>query len=256
MNSYYGPQNSHYGQPNTYYAPAPQPQYAPQPMYAPAPVAPQNSGSGMKMAAGALALLAIGIGAFALVLGMKNSETTTTAQSTPSTVFNIPSEINIPSLVDDDSPSTSPVVVNNPAPRVITIPGQAPVQQAPAQQAPVQQAPVQIPANGNDQAKADAQAAADAQAKADAQKKADEEAAAKKKAEDDAGRNKGGKCKARPQTSGPRPPACVQQAEQIRVNARRCSSRATAGSRPGDGRGPGARGQAAAMEAQAAALGG
>ena len=45
MNSYYGPQNSYYGQPNTYDAPAPQPQYAPM------PVAPQNSGSGMKMAA-------------------------------------------------------------------------------------------------------------------------------------------------------------------------------------------------------------
>jgi len=175
MNSNFAPQNSYYGYPNTYYAPAPQPQYAPM------PAAPQNSGSGMKMAACALALLAIGIGAFALMLGMKNSNVeTTSAQSAPSTVFNIPSEINIPSLDTTASPS-APVVVNNPAPRVITIPGQAPVQQAPVQQAPVQQAPVQqAPVTGNgDQAKADAQAAADAQAKADAEAKAKADAETK-----------------------------------------------------------------------------
>ena len=174
MNSYYGPQNSYYGQPNTYYAPAPQPQYAP------LPVAPQSSGSGMKMAAAALALLAIGIGAFALMLGMKNSNVeTTSAQSTPSTVFNIPSEINIPSLGTTSSPS-APVVVNNPAPRVITIPGQAPVQQSPVQQ----QAPVvdQPGANGG-QAIIQAQKDAEAKAAADAAaKKAEEDAAATKAA--------------------------------------------------------------------------
>ena len=105
------------------------------------------------------------------MLGMKNSNVeTTSAQSAPSTVFNIPSEINIPSLDTTASPS-APVVVNNPAPRVITIPGQAPVQQAPVQQAPV---------TGNgDQAKADAQAAADAQAKADAEAKAKADAETK-----------------------------------------------------------------------------
>jgi hypothetical protein len=137
------------------------------------PVAPQNSGSGMKMVAGALALLAIGIGAFAMVLGMKNSETTTAAQSTPSTVFNIPSEINIPSLVDDDSPSTSPVVVNNPAPRVITVPGQAPVQQAPRQQQqPVADEPVIQGGQGVIQAQKDAEEAAAAAKVANANKAA------------------------------------------------------------------------------------
>ena len=44
MNSYYAPQNSHYGYPNVHYAPAPQPQYAPMPV-----AAAQNSGSGMKI---------------------------------------------------------------------------------------------------------------------------------------------------------------------------------------------------------------
>ena len=173
MNSYDGPHNSNYGYPNTYYAQAPQPQYAPM------PVAAQKSDSGMKMAAAALGLLAVGIAAFAIVLGMNKSSTpeNTAAQSTPSTVFNIPSEINIPSL-GSSSPS-APVVVNNPTPRVITVPGQAPVQvpaqQAPAQQAPVQQAPAQNPAD--EQKKADEQAKADAEAKA-AQEKADAEAKA------------------------------------------------------------------------------
>jgi len=141
MNSNYGPQNGHYGYANHNYAPAAQPQYAPMPVA-------QNAGSGMKMVAGAVALLAIGIGAFAVVFGMKNdaSPATTAAQAPSSTVVNLPSEINIPSL-DTPSPG-APVVVNNPAPRVITVPGQAPGQkQAPAQNPPPVQnqnpAPVQ-----------------------------------------------------------------------------------------------------------------
>jgi hypothetical protein len=172
MNSYYAPQNGYY--PN-HYAPAPQQQYAPQPHYAPMPVA-QNSGQGMKVAAGVLALLAIGIAAFAVVFGMKKDANVeaTAAQGSPSTVINLPSEINIPSLGSSTTPA--PVVVNNPAPRVITVPGQAPVQsQAPAQQAPAQQAPVQqAPAqnNTNDQAEAEAKAKADADAKAENVKKA------------------------------------------------------------------------------------
>ena len=238
MNSYYGPQNSHYGQPNTYYAPAPQPQYAPQPMYAPAPVAPQNSGSGMKMAAGALALLAIGIGAFAMVLGMKNSETTTAAQSTPSTVFNIPSEINIPSLVDDDSPATSPVVVNNPAPRVITIPGQAPVQQAPRQQAPVQQAPVQQARERQDQERR--WTGRHPSAGQGRRRKAGRRRSRGKKAEEDAAATKAANAKQGRQISGPRPPRCVHQAGQMRADASLLQPR-QGGSRPGDGGGPGGR---------------
>lgn len=130
MNSNYGPQNGHYGYANHNYAPVAQPQYAPMPVA-------QNAGSGMKMVAGAVALLAIGIGAFAVVFGMKNdaSPATTAAQAPSSTVVNLPSEINIPSL-GTPSPA-APVVVNNPAPRVITVPGQAPGQkQAPAQNPP------------------------------------------------------------------------------------------------------------------------
>jgi hypothetical protein len=169
MNSYYGPQNAQYGYASNYgYAPAPAPMYV--------QAAPQNSGSGMKIAAGALALLAVGIAAFVLVLGMKKSEATTSAQSTPSTVFNIPSEISIPSL-QGSTTSAAPVVVNNPAPRVITVPGsvqQAPVQ-VPVQQAPAQQAPVQQSTGGSQ--------AAD-QAQKEAQDKAAQEAAAKKAAQD------------------------------------------------------------------------
>jgi hypothetical protein len=150
MNSYYAPQNGYY--PN-HYAPAPQLQYAPM------PVVQQTSGSGMKVVAGALALLAIGIAAFAVVFGMKNDSgmESTSAQSAPSTVINLPSEINIPSLGSSTAPA--PVVVNNPAPRVITVPGEAPVQN---------QAPVQLPAQSN----TDAQAQADADAKAAAATKA------------------------------------------------------------------------------------
>ena len=169
MNGYYGPQNGYY--PNQY-APAPHQHYAPQPQYAPMPVA-QNSGQGMKVAAGALALLAIGIAAFAVVFGMKKDANVeaTAAQSSPSTVINLPSEINMPSLGSSTAPA--PVVVNNPAPRVITVPGQAPVQQAPVQQAPVQ-------SNANDQAEAEAKAKAEAEAKATAD--ADAEAENVKKA--------------------------------------------------------------------------
>jgi len=179
MNGYYGPQNGYY--PNQY-APAPHQHYAPQPQYAPMPVA-QNSGQGMKVAAGALALLAIGIAAFAVVFGMKKDANVeaTAAQSSPSTVINLPSEINMPSLGSSTAPA--PVVVNNPAPRVITVPGQAPVQQAPVQQAPVQQAPVQqapVQSNANDQAEAEAKAKAEAEAKATAD--ADAEAENVKKA--------------------------------------------------------------------------
>ena len=168
MNGYYGPQNGYY--PNQY-APAPHQHYAPQPQYAPMPVA-QNSGQGMKVAAGALALLAIGIAAFAVVFGMKKDANVeaTAAQSSPSTVINLPSEINMPSLGSSTAPA--PVVVNNPAPRVITVPGQAPVQQAPVQQAPVKQAPDQqapVQSNDNDQAEAEAEAKATADADAEAE---------------------------------------------------------------------------------------
>jgi outer membrane biosynthesis protein TonB len=200
----------------------------------------------MKMAAGALALLAIGIGAFALMLGMKNSNVeTTSAQSAPSTVFNIPSEINIPSLDTTSSPS-APVVVNNPAPRVITIPGQAPVQQAPVQQAPVQQAPVQqAPVNGNgEQAKADAQAAADAQAKADAQKKADDDAAATKAANAQ-----------KAQDLKANATALRQQAQQIRIDAS-LQLPGTAARIAMENQAASLEASATSMEAQAAQLGG
>ena len=100
MNSNYGPQNSYYGYPNAQLRTGSAAAVRSDAQYAPMPVAPQNSGSGMKMAAGALALLAIGIGAFAVMFGMKHDSgvENTAAQSAPSTVINLPSEINIPSL--------------------------------------------------------------------------------------------------------------------------------------------------------------
>ena len=108
MNSYYAPQNGYY--PN-HYAPAPQLQYAPM------PVVQQTSGSGMKVVAGALALLAIGIAAFAVVFGMKKDSgvENTAAQSAPSTVINLPSEINIPSLGSSTPPQPgSPTTTGRP----------------------------------------------------------------------------------------------------------------------------------------------
>ena len=137
MNSYYGPQNSHYGQPNTYYAPA-----------TPAPVRPAAE---VRPDAGRPAELRFGhedgrrrpraaghrhrrlrararheeLGDHTPPRRARRARSSTSLR-----------EINIPSLVDDDSPRTAPVVVNNPAPRVITIPGQAPVQQAPGSRRP------------------------------------------------------------------------------------------------------------------------
>ncbi|OBA93227.1 hypothetical protein A5662_20245 [Mycobacteriaceae bacterium 1482268.1] len=207
MNSYYGPQapqHRYYGPPHAYYAPAPQPQYAP------VPAAPQNSGSGIKMAAGALALLAVGIGAFAIVFGMKQSNVeTTSAQSAPSTVFNIPSEISLPSL--GGSTSTAPVVVNNPAPRVITVPGQAPVQQAPVQQAPVAQGQPDNSINTDRQAKIEEQKRLEEQKKLDEQKAKDD--ATKKEAETKAANAQKAKdLRANAAT-------LRQQAQQIRIDA-------------------------------------
>src|SRR4051812_48487516 len=140
----YGPQHTGYG-----YAPMP---HQPMPMQAPmAAPASSSTNSGLLMIAG---LAVVGAAAFGGVYLMNSSEAAPTAASTPSTVFNIPSEINIPSLTTEqqDDPA-SPVIVNNPAPsvRVFTPSAPrtvtAPVQiQAPAQsQTPAQ---VQTPAQG------------------------------------------------------------------------------------------------------------
>ena len=84
-----------------------------------APVAQSSSASkGLLMVAG---LAVVGAAAFGGVFLMNSSsQPEQTAASTPSTVFNIPSEINIPGLNTNSDPA-SPVVVNNPAPiRVFT----------------------------------------------------------------------------------------------------------------------------------------
>ena len=95
----------------------------------------------------------VGAAAFGGVYLMNSSsQPEQTAASQPSTVFNIPSEINIPGLNTNSDPA-SPVVVNNPAPvRVVTpsaprtVNAPAPVASAPAPVAgPVAQKPVEEP---------------------------------------------------------------------------------------------------------------
>ena len=141
QNQNYGPQHNGYG-----YAPMQQPM----PMQA-APVAQSSSASkGLLMVAG---IAVVGAAAFGGVYLMNSSsQPEQTAASQPSTVFNIPSEINIPGLNTNSDPA-SPVVVNNPAPvRVVTpsaprtVNAPAAVASAPAPVAgPVAQKPVEEP---------------------------------------------------------------------------------------------------------------
>jgi hypothetical protein len=149
----YGPQHDGYG-----YAPMQQPMHQMQqmPMQA-APVAQSAAASkGLLMVAG---LAVVGAAAFGGVFLMNSSsQPEQTAASAPSTVFNIPSEINIPGLNTNSDPA-SPVVVNKPAPRVFTpsaprstgssasvvsAPATGPVQN-PAPQNPAPQKPVEEP---------------------------------------------------------------------------------------------------------------
>lgn len=126
------PQNSTYGYFNGY---APMPQQQPMPVQA--PVAPSAAaGKGLLMVAG---LAVVGAAAFGGVMLMNSSsQPEPTAASAPSTVVNLPSTIEIPSLTPQSDPASS-VIVNNPGPvRVFT-------QSAPRQAgtpAPVAQAPV------------------------------------------------------------------------------------------------------------------
>ena len=138
----FGPQHNGYG-----YAPMQQPM--PMPMQV-APVAQSSSASkGLLMIAG---LAVVGAAAFGGVFLMNSSsQPEQTAASQPSTVFNIPSEINIPGLNTDSDPA-SPVVVNNPAPIRIFTPStsgsNSNTKPAPAQgQAP---APAPAPARPGD----------------------------------------------------------------------------------------------------------
>lgn len=141
------PQNSTYGYFNGY-APMPQQQPMPmQPMPVQAPVAPSAAaGKGLLMVAG---LAVVGAAAFGGVMLMNSSsQPEPTAASAPSTVVNLPSTIEIPSLTPQSDPASS-VIVNNPGPvRVFT-------QSAPRQAgtpAPVAQAPVTAttPATGGE----------------------------------------------------------------------------------------------------------
>ena len=68
------------------------------------------------MVAGLAVVGAAAFGGVYLMNSTANAEPT--AASSPSTVFNIPSEINIPSLTTDQDDPASPVIVNNPAPSV------------------------------------------------------------------------------------------------------------------------------------------
>ncbi len=148
QNQNFGPQHNGYG-----YAPMQQPmqQMQQMPMQA-APVAqPSSASKGLLMIAG---LAVVGAAAFGGVYLMNSSsQPEQTAASQPSTVFTIPSEINIPGLNTNSDPA-SPVVVNNPAPVRVFTPSAprsvasapAPVASAPAPVAgPVAQKPVEEP---------------------------------------------------------------------------------------------------------------
>ena len=119
----------------------------------PMPVAPSSAASkGLLMVAG---IAVVGAAAFGGVYLMNSSgQPEQTAASQPSTVFNIPSEINIPGLNTNSDPA-SPVVVNNPAPVRVVTPSaprstgsSAPVVSAPAT-GPVQNPAPQNPAPQN-----------------------------------------------------------------------------------------------------------
>ncbi len=114
QNQNFGPQHNGYG-----YAPMQQPMQQ-MPMQQTAPVAQSSvgeQGPADDRRPGALSVRPAFGGVF---LMNSSSQPEQTAASQPSTVFNIPSEINIPGLNTDSDPA-SPVVVNNPAPiRIFT----------------------------------------------------------------------------------------------------------------------------------------
>jgi hypothetical protein len=173
QNQNFGPQHNGYG-----YAPMQQPMPMQQ-MPMAAPVAQSSTASkGLLMVAG---LAVVGAAAFGGVMLMNSSsQPEQTAASQPSTVFNIPSEINIPGLNTNSDPA-SPVVVNNPAPIRIFTPStsgsSSNTKPAPAQgQAP---APAPAPAPATTGTTGATGTTDDAAAK-----KAADEAAAKKTADE------------------------------------------------------------------------
>ncbi|PEG37512.1 hypothetical protein CQY20_16110, partial [Mycolicibacterium agri] len=107
MYSHY-PQHPTYGPYHNGYAPAPHPVQA--------PAQPSTANKGLLAVAG---LAVAGAAAFGGVYLM-NSTSAEPAASTaaaPSTVINLPSTIDIPSLTSSgDGPASVPVIVNNPAP--------------------------------------------------------------------------------------------------------------------------------------------
>ncbi|MGZ6779881.1 MAG: hypothetical protein ACXVGO_12890 [Mycobacterium sp.] len=115
------PQNNSYApQYNGYHGYAPMQQQM-QPMAVAAPAAQSSPANmGLMMIAG---LAVVGAAAFGGVYLMNSSHDTqpaATAAAVPSTVVNLPSEINVPGLTTQNDPA-SPVIVNNPGPvRVFT----------------------------------------------------------------------------------------------------------------------------------------
>jgi hypothetical protein len=130
----------HYPQNNTYapqyngyngYAPMPQ---QPTPMVA--PVAQASSvNTGLLVVAGLAVVGAAAFGGFYLTNSSHDAQPT--AASAPTTVVNLPSTIEIPSLTTNDDPA-SPVIVNNPAPVRVFTPSAPRTVNAPAQAAPAQ----------------------------------------------------------------------------------------------------------------------
>ncbi len=118
----------------------------PQPMPVQAPVAQSAAATkGLLMVAG---LAVVGAVAFGGVMLMNsNSQPEPTAASTPSTVVNLPSTIEIPSLTpSQDGPSSVPVIVNNPAPVRVYSPGSPAIAPAPAAAPAPAPAPAAAPA--------------------------------------------------------------------------------------------------------------
>ncbi len=111
-----------------------------QPMPVAAPASSANMG--LLVVAG---LAVVGAAAFGGVYLMNSShEAQPTAASAPSTVVNLPSTIEIPSLTPNSDPA-SPVIVNNPAPVRVFTPSAPRSNNAPAPAPVVAQAPVSAP---------------------------------------------------------------------------------------------------------------
>ncbi len=132
------PQNNTYAPQYNGYVPVQQPMQPMQPMAVAAPAAQASTAiMGLLLVAGVAVVGAAAFGGFYLMNSSGQPEPT--AASAPSTVVNLPSTIEIPSLTSNSDPA-SPVIVTNPGPAVRVFTPSAP--QSAGASAPVAQAPV------------------------------------------------------------------------------------------------------------------